>query len=63
VVDHDIDGLVAEVVDVRQALEPLTVLERVAHEVQRPHLVRSLRLDERSTFNRDSFTASAPLHL
>ena len=63
VFDHDVDGLLAEVVDDRQALEPPAVFERVADEVHRPDLVRPIGLRQRPTLNRDTLTPPAPLHL
>jgi hypothetical protein len=57
-IDDDVDRLLAEVVDDRQALQPPAVLEGVAHEVHRPHLVRTVGLDERPTLNGNTLAAS-----
>jgi len=39
------------------------MLERIAHEVHRPNLVRPIGLNQRPTFNRDTLAPPASLHL
>ena len=62
VVDDDVDGLLGEVVDDRQAFQTSTVVESVHHEVHRPDLIRPGREEQRLAFDADATTTPAAAH-
>ena len=62
-IDDDIDRFLGEVIDDRQALQPPAMLEGIADEIHRPHLVRSLRDGEWPALDGDPAASAPPLHL
>lgn len=62
-IDDDVDSFLGEIIDADETLQAPAVIELVAHKINRPALVRSLRDQQRLAFDRDALAPPTLLHL